>query len=34
MVLIQNSTEEDHLGPLPQKWEKAYTDNGEAYFIE
>ena len=25
---------DDGLGPLPPKWEKAYTDNGEAYFIE
>lgn len=24
----------DTLGPLPQKWEKAYTENGESYFIE
>lgn len=24
----------DSLGPLPQKWEKAYTENGESYFIE
>lgn len=22
------------LGPLPSKWEKAYTKNGEIYFIE
>lgn len=22
------------LGPLPPKWEKAYTKNGEIYFIE
>lgn len=22
------------LGPLPSKWEKAYTKNGEVYFIE
>lgn len=22
------------LGPLPPKWEKAYTENGEVYFIE
>ena len=26
--------EEDELGPLPPKWEKAYTENGEVYFIE
>lgn len=25
---------EDQLGPLPPNWEKAYTDTGEAYFIE
>lgn len=24
----------DSLGPLPSKWEKAYTDSGEVYFIE
>lgn len=24
----------DSLGPLPSKWEKAYTDNGEVYFID
>lgn len=24
----------DSLGPLPPKWEKAYTDSGEVYFIE
>ena len=24
----------DSLGPLPAKWEKAYTENGEVYFIE
>lgn len=22
------------LGPLPAKWEKAYTEKGEVYFIE
>lgn len=26
--------EDDGLGPLPAKWEKAYTENGETYFIE
>lgn len=26
--------ENECLGPLPQKWEKAYTENGESYFIE
>merc|ERR1719273_1671544 len=24
----------DPLGPLPPNWEKAYTDKGEAYFID
>ena len=24
----------DPLGPLPDNWEKAYTDKGEAYFID
>lgn len=24
----------DSLGPLPSKWEKAYTESGEVYFIE
>lgn len=24
----------DGLGPLPQKWETAYTERGEMYFIE
>ncbi len=27
-------TEEDPLGPLPENWEMAYTENGEVYFIE
>ncbi|XP_058458463.1 membrane-associated guanylate kinase, WW and PDZ domain-containing protein 1 [Malaya genurostris] len=26
--------EDDGLGPLPPKWEKAYTDSGEVYFID
>ena len=26
--------EEDPLGPLPENWEMAYTENGEVYFIE
>uniref|UniRef100_A0A182REL6 Membrane-associated guanylate kinase, WW and PDZ domain-containing protein n=1 Tax=Anopheles funestus TaxID=62324 RepID=A0A182REL6_ANOFN len=26
--------DEDGLGPLPPKWEKAYTDSGEVYFID
>lgn len=25
---------EDPLGPLPENWEMAYTENGELYFIE
>lgn len=25
---------EDQLGPLPENWEMAYTENGELYFIE
>lgn len=32
--LQQQSDEGDGLGPLPPKWEKAYTENGETYFIE
>lgn len=31
-MAIQN--EDDDLGPLPPKWEKAYTESGEIYFIE
>ncbi|XP_043107190.1 membrane-associated guanylate kinase, WW and PDZ domain-containing protein 1b isoform X4 [Puntigrus tetrazona] len=27
-------TEEDPLGPLPENWEMAYTENGEVYFID
>ncbi|XP_039626759.1 membrane-associated guanylate kinase, WW and PDZ domain-containing protein 1b isoform X4 [Polypterus senegalus] len=26
--------EEDDLGPLPDNWEMAYTENGEVYFID
>uniref|UniRef100_A0A1B0GJ10 Uncharacterized protein n=1 Tax=Lutzomyia longipalpis TaxID=7200 RepID=A0A1B0GJ10_LUTLO len=26
--------DEDGLGPLPYKWEKAYTESGELYFID
>ena len=26
--------EDDPLGPLPENWEMAYTENGEGYFIE
>lgn len=25
---------DDDLGPLPENWEKAYTEDGEPYFIE
>lgn len=28
------TNENDSLGPLPPKWEKAFTESGEAYFIE
>ncbi|KAB5536843.1 hypothetical protein PHYPO_G00111980 [Pangasianodon hypophthalmus] len=27
-------TDEDPLGPLPENWEMAYTENGEVYFID
>nr|XP_055039931.1 membrane-associated guanylate kinase, WW and PDZ domain-containing protein 1b isoform X2 [Misgurnus anguillicaudatus] len=27
-------TDEDPLGPLPDNWEMAYTENGEVYFID
>lgn len=30
----ENNDDADSLGPLPPKWEKAYTDSGEVYFIE
>lgn len=33
-VMTQRPEELDGLGPLPPKWEKAFTENGEAYFIE
>lgn len=26
--------DDDDLGPLPPNWEKAYTENGETYFID
>lgn len=26
--------DDDELGPLPSNWEKAYTENGETYFID
>ncbi|KAJ8259766.1 hypothetical protein GJAV_G00173160 [Gymnothorax javanicus] len=29
-----NPPEEDPLGPLPDNWEMAYTENGEVYFID
>lgn len=28
------SHDNDSLGPLPPKWEKAFTESGEVYFIE
>ncbi|XP_050314905.1 membrane-associated guanylate kinase, WW and PDZ domain-containing protein 1 [Anthonomus grandis grandis] len=28
------SNDNDSLGPLPPKWEKAFTESGEAYFID
>lgn len=33
-IQFQQDDENDGLGPLPPKWEKAYTENGETYFIE
>ncbi|KAJ8265634.1 hypothetical protein COCON_G00147330 [Conger conger] len=30
----QPPQEEDPLGPLPDNWEMAYTENGEVYFID
>lgn len=30
----KSNDETDSLGPLPPKWEKAYTENGEVYFID
>ncbi|XP_031629126.1 membrane-associated guanylate kinase, WW and PDZ domain-containing protein 1 isoform X2 [Contarinia nasturtii] len=32
--LQQQPDDDDGLGPLPPKWEKAYTENGETYFID
>lgn len=29
-----NTDDIESLGPLPPKWEKAYTESGEVYFIE
>lgn len=33
-VSQMDDVDDDGLGPLPPKWEKAYTENGERYFIE
>lgn len=33
-MMMPRCDENDGLGPLPLKWEKAYTENGESYFIE
>lgn len=33
-IMSKQIDENDGLGPLPLKWEKAYTENGETYFIE
>ncbi|XP_059622680.1 membrane-associated guanylate kinase, WW and PDZ domain-containing protein 1 [Phlebotomus argentipes] len=33
-VLGGGDDDDDGLGPLPYKWEKAYTEGGEAYFID
>lgn len=30
----EDEDDTDSLGPLPAKWEKAYTESGEVYFIE
>lgn len=30
----QTNDDTDSLGPLPPKWEKAYTESGEVYFID
>lgn len=32
--LNHDNDDSDSLGPLPPKWEKAYTESGEVYFIE
>lgn len=29
-----NNADDESLGPLPPKWEKAYTESGEVYFID
>ncbi|MEQ2174389.1 hypothetical protein GOODEAATRI_007494, partial [Goodea atripinnis] len=31
---LSHPPQEDPLGPLPDNWEMAYTENGEVYFIE
>lgn len=31
---VDQEEDNDSLGPLPTNWEKAYTENGETYFIE
>uniref|UniRef100_A0A672H277 Membrane associated guanylate kinase, WW and PDZ domain containing 1b n=1 Tax=Salarias fasciatus TaxID=181472 RepID=A0A672H277_SALFA len=31
---LSHPPEEDPLGPLPDNWEMAYTENGEVYFID
>lgn len=31
---VQNHGDHEELGPLPPKWERAMTENGEVYFIE
>ncbi|KAL5287456.1 MAGI3 family protein [Megaselia abdita] len=33
-VSQMDDVDDDGLGPLPPKWEKAYTENGERYFID
>lgn len=32
--IVNDEEDDDGLGPLPPKWEKAYTESGEVYFIE
>lgn len=33
-IVHDQDEDDDGLGPLPTNWEKAYTENGETYFIE
>lgn len=33
-IINDQDEDDDGLGPLPTNWEKAYTENGETYFIE